>query len=83
MSEKPAPAPETMSFEEALSELESIVRSLESGSAPLDQSITAYERGTALKIHCENKLREAQEKIEKISIGPDGAVSAQPFNAKG
>jgi exodeoxyribonuclease VII small subunit len=67
-----------MSFEDALQELESIVRNLESGSGKLDAAIDAYERGAALKKHCEAKLREAQARIEKISIAADGTVSAEP-----
>ena len=69
-----------MNFETALAELENIVRSLESGKAPLEQSITSYERGIALKQHCESKLREAQAKIEKITIAKDGSVSTQPLD---
>ena len=61
-----------MSFEEALEELKEIVSTLESGEGRLDEAIEAYERGAALKRHCEAKLREAQEKIEKISLGPGG-----------
>jgi len=71
--------PSIMSFEQALAELETIVTSLETGQAPLEDSIASYERGIALKKHCEKKLSEAQEKIEKITIGADGAVTAQPF----
>ena len=67
-----------MSFEDALQELESIVRDLESGSGKLDTAIDAYERGAALKKHCEAKLREAQVKIDKISLDSDGAPSAEP-----
>ncbi len=70
---------ENISFEKALSELEEIVRALESGKAPLEESISAYERGTALKIYCEKKLAEARLKIEKITLSPDGAPKAQPF----
>ncbi|MCK6449600.1 MAG: exodeoxyribonuclease VII small subunit [Alphaproteobacteria bacterium] len=62
-----------MSFEDALAELEQIVRRLEDGKSRLDEAISSYERGAALKRHCEAKLREAQAKIEKISLGPDGA----------
>ena len=69
-----------MSFEDALKELEGIVRSLESGSGQLDAAIDAYERGAALKKHCEAKLREAQAKIEKITIDADGKVSSEPAN---
>lgn len=71
--------PEEMSFEEALQELEKIVGALESGSAPLEDSIKSYERGMVLKKQCEKKLAEAQEKIEKITITPDGTPQAVPF----
>lgn len=71
---------ESLSFEEALQELETIVGSLESGSAPLEKSIESYERGMALKQHCEKKLSAAQEKIEKITIQPDGSVSSEPID---
>ncbi|MCB9991082.1 MAG: exodeoxyribonuclease VII small subunit [Rhodospirillales bacterium] len=75
-----SPAPvEQLSFENALTELESIVRDLEKGDTPLENSIAAYERGIALKKHCESKLREAQAKIEKISVNADGTVSTAPF----
>lgn len=64
---------EKMSFEDALSELEKIVRGLEGGGADLEKSIDAYQRGVALKKHCETKLKDAQMKIEKITITEDGA----------
>ena len=70
---------ENLTFEAALAELETIVRDLESGKAALADSIAAYERGTLLKNHCEIKLREAQSKIEKISINSDGSLSTAPF----
>lgn len=70
---------ENLSFETALAELETIVRDLESGKAALADSIAAYERGTVLKNHCETKLREAQSKIEKISINSDGSLTTAPF----
>ena len=73
-------AVEKLSFEDALEELETIVRKLEAGEAPLEDSITAYERGTALKRHCEDKLREAQIKIEKISISDDNTINTQPLD---
>lgn len=69
---------EKMSFEDALSELEEIVRSLETGKARLEDAISAYERGARLKAHCEKKLKEAQAKVEKISLGADGKVSTEP-----
>jgi exodeoxyribonuclease VII small subunit len=70
---------ETLSFEAAMAELESIVRDLETGKAALEDSISAYERGIALKNHCEKKLRDAQAKIEKITLQPDGKITTQPF----
>ncbi|HUF57297.1 MAG TPA: exodeoxyribonuclease VII small subunit [Thermohalobaculum sp.] len=71
-----------MSFEEALAELESVVGRLETGEVPLEQSIALYERGDALKKHCEEKLREAELKVEKIVAGPDGkAAGTAPFEA--
>jgi len=74
-------AVEKLSFEEALTELERIVRGLETGSSALDDSITAYERGIKLKQHCENKLRDAQAKIEKITVSSDGQISTQPLDS--
>ncbi|MCL4677262.1 MAG: exodeoxyribonuclease VII small subunit [Alphaproteobacteria bacterium] len=71
---------ESLSFEEALVELESIVKTLETGQAPLEESISSYERGTLLKHHCEAKLRAAQAKIEKITVRDDGSVSTQPLD---
>jgi exodeoxyribonuclease VII small subunit len=73
---------DTLTFEKALEELERIVGTLESGKAPLDESISAYERGIALKKHCEKKLNEAQLKIEKITMNPDGSLSTEPFAHK-
>ena len=69
-----------MSFEDALQALEEIVKGLESGDVKLDQAITNYERGAALKRHCENKLREAQAKIEKISLDANGQPASQAAN---
>jgi exodeoxyribonuclease VII small subunit len=67
-----------MTFEQALAELEKIVQDLERGQLDLDAAIGAYERGTQLKLHCEGKLREAQLRVEKISLGPDGRARAEP-----
>ena len=69
-----------MSFEEALEELKAIVERLEQGDGKLDEAISAYDRGAALKRHCEDKLREAKAKIEKISLGPDGEPATEPFD---
>ena len=67
-----------LSFEDALGELETIVRDLESGSRKLDEAIDAYERGATLKKHCEGKLSEAQTRIDKISLSPDGTMQTEP-----
>jgi exodeoxyribonuclease VII small subunit len=69
-----------MSFEEALAELQDLVKSLERGDNKLDDAINAYERGAQLKAHCEAKLKEAQLKVEKIVLGADGKVTAAPAN---
>lgn len=70
-----------LSFEDALSELEKIVRQLEDGRAKLDDAISAYERGVALKRHCDAKLKEAREKIEMITVG-ENAISTVPFTTQ-
>lgn len=69
-----------MSFEGALAELEAIVRDLETGKTSLEKSISSYERGVALKTHCEVKLREAQSKIEKIIATPGGRITTAPLD---
>ena len=74
-----APEFEKLSFEEALTELEKIVRQLETGAGDLKVSIDAYERGMALKKHCDGKLKEAQGRIEKITVGDGGKVSTEAF----
>ena len=61
-----------MSFETALAELENIVSKLESGQAPLQESIAIYERGEALKTHCDKLLKSAEAKIEKITLSKEG-----------
>ncbi|MDD3288316.1 MAG: exodeoxyribonuclease VII small subunit [Alphaproteobacteria bacterium] len=71
----------SLSFEDALSELEKLVRQLEDGRAKLDDAIGAYERGAMLKRHCEAKLREAQAKIEKISVSKDGEIKLSPLDS--
>jgi exodeoxyribonuclease VII small subunit len=80
---EPAAKPDiaSLSFEEALAELEAIVSRLEQGKASLDDAIGAYERGAALKAHCEAKLREAREKVEKITLDAGGQpTGAQPLD---
>ena len=61
-----------MSFEEAMKALEGVVRELESGSVELEKSIGLYERGAALKAHCEAKLKAAEEKVAKITLDANG-----------
>lgn len=64
---------ETMSFEAAMAELEKVVSQLERGDVGLEESIRFYERGAALKAHCEAKLKAAEEKVAKITLGEGGA----------
>jgi exodeoxyribonuclease VII small subunit len=76
-----APAPETaigaLSFEDALAELERIVRGLESGSQKLEDAIAAYERGAALKRHCDARLAEAESRVQAIVAKADGTLGLQ------
>ena len=76
MSEAPDIA--GMTFEQALAELEQIVARLESGQAPLEDSIRMYERGAALKAHCEKRLEAARLRVEKIVMGAGGAQGVEP-----
>ena len=68
-----------MSFEEALAELEGIVQKLERGQLDLESSIQAYERGTALRAHCAEKLRLVQLRVEKLTLDREGRPRLQPF----
>lgn len=72
-----------ISFEDALRELETIVASLERGDVSLDDAIAAFERGTALKAHCQTRLEEARMKVEQIRVPADGGApdTATPFSA--
>jgi exodeoxyribonuclease VII small subunit len=71
-----------LSFEAALARLEEIVRTLEKGEAPLDQSIELYQEGDRLKRHCEARLKDAQARIEQIAFGSDGKPGGlKPFDA--
>lgn len=80
MTQQPA-AITAMSFEAALEELEQIIKNLENGKTSLEQSISSYERGIALKDHCEARLRDARMKIEKIVAGQEGAaLSTRPLD---
>ena len=70
-----------LSFEVALHGLEEIVQRLESGDVSLEDSIDIYTRGTQLKRHCEAKLRDAKSRVEKIVLGPAGAVDTNPADS--
>ncbi|MCG9917134.1 MAG: exodeoxyribonuclease VII small subunit [Phenylobacterium sp.] len=69
---------QALTFEQALAELEAIVAKLESGQAPLDDSIRLYERGAQLKDHCEARLDAARLRVEKIVVGAQGAPGTEP-----
>lgn len=89
MAAKPETTPTTipgdiqkMAFEEALAALEQIVGKLESGEVSLEDSIEIYTRGTQLKRHCQDKLKDAQARIEKITVSDSGeAGGTEPFDA--
>jgi exodeoxyribonuclease VII small subunit len=78
---EPSPAaPEKLSFEAAMAELETIVRRLEGGDVSLEESVTLYERGQALRQHCEARLKAAELRVEQVSVGADGApTGTTPF----
>ena len=72
-----------MSFEQALKELEAIVDRLEKGDVELEASIQIYERGEALKKHCEKLLKDAEARIEKITLKPDGTpAGTEPLDVE-
>ena len=79
---KPADRPvHEMTFEEAMSELESVVAQLEQGKVALEDSIRLYERGSQLKVHCQEKLKAAEEKVRMITLGDDrNAVGTEPLD---
>jgi exodeoxyribonuclease VII small subunit len=74
-----SPAVAQMSFEDALAELEQIVRGLEGGQQKLEDAITAYERGAALRKHCETKLAEAEARVAAIVRSSDGSLTTRPM----
>jgi exodeoxyribonuclease VII small subunit len=79
MSDRPVAE---MSFEEALRELEEVVGKLERGEVPLDESIKLYERGAELRTCCEAKLKEAEEKVAKLTLDGDGSpTGTEPLDA--
>jgi exodeoxyribonuclease VII small subunit len=80
MADSPFDDIKAMTFETALKELESIVGKLESGQAPLAESIAIYERGEALKAHCEALLKAAEMRIEKITLRGGQPVGTEPLD---
>jgi exodeoxyribonuclease VII small subunit len=79
MADATPPDVSKMSFEDALAELEQIVRALEGGQQKLEDAITAYERGAALRKHCEAKLAEAEARVAAIVRSVDGSVTTRPM----
>jgi exodeoxyribonuclease VII small subunit len=77
-TDMPVPV-DQLSFELALKELEEIVSRLEQGEVDLEDSIALYERGQALKAHCEKKLKAAESRLEKIVHGASGATGSEPI----
>ncbi len=77
MADAPPADIQKLGFEEAMKELEGIVKALESGNVKLDEAVKAYERGAALRKHCESKLADARMKVEKITGGGKGT---EPFD---
>jgi exodeoxyribonuclease VII small subunit len=69
-----------LTFEQSIEELEKIVQKLEGGKGKLEEAISDYERGTVLKNHCENKLKEAEAKIQKIILGKNGLEGLAPLD---
>ncbi|GLS44177.1 exodeoxyribonuclease VII small subunit [Methylobacterium sp. C25] len=79
----PEAVAEDLPFEAALAQLEDIVRQLEKGDVPLDKSVEIYERGEALKRHCESLLKKAETRIQRITLGSDGqAASVAPLDVE-
>ena len=74
MSEKTPADIAKMTFEDAMTELEAIIDKLDGGDVPLEESITIYERGAALQRHCEEKLRQAEMRVQKIVARADGTA---------
>jgi len=79
MAEEGAPIA-ALSFEQALTELESVVTRLERNDVPLEESLTLFARGAALRDHCEEKLKAAEARVTEITQGLDGAVRTRPVD---
>ena len=71
---------EEITFEDALSKLENLVRELEAGKIKLDDAVASYEQAVALKNFCEKKLNDAKLKIEKIELSPNGNITLTPLD---
>ncbi|ABI61117.1 exodeoxyribonuclease VII small subunit [Granulibacter bethesdensis] len=71
---------ESLSFEDALAELEQIVRALEGGQQKLEHAIAAYERGNALRRHCETKLADVEARVAAIVESADGVTGTRPLS---
>ncbi|MFO1101197.1 MAG: exodeoxyribonuclease VII small subunit [Xanthobacteraceae bacterium] len=72
---------DALSFEKAIEELETIVKRLEEGKVPLEESVAIYERGEALKQRCEDLLRQAEARVEKITLDANGKPKgAEPLD---
>jgi exodeoxyribonuclease VII small subunit len=83
MSQQPNDDVRAMTFEQALDQLEKIIEGLERGDVPLDESIRAYERGEALKAHCAQLLKAAEDKVEKIRLSREGRpAGTEPLDAE-
>jgi len=83
MADTPVTDVKKLSFERAIEELETIVRRLEEGKVPLEESVTIYERGEALKRRCEELLRQAEARVEKITTDASGqAVDVEPLDVQ-
>jgi exodeoxyribonuclease VII small subunit len=72
---------DNLSFEQAMAELESLVKRLEEGRLPLEEAMQAFERGSLLKKQCEQKLQAAKMRVEQITLNSDGSVKTEPFAA--
>ena len=72
---------ENLSFEQAMAELESLVKRLEEGRLPLEEAIQAFERGSLLKKQCEQKLQAAKMRVEQITLNSDGIIKTESFAA--
>lgn len=70
---------DTLGFEEALKELEDVVRRLETGRIKLEEAVATYERGVALKNHCSQKLNDAKLKVDKLMIDKNGTITGKEF----